>query len=112
MVGGHMKRFAALIVFLCLSQCPDVFAQAAGFGSISGVVHDATGARVPGASVTITNESKGIVRNLISNEVGLFSAPALVPASGYAVTVKLTGFSDYNAKNVELQVGQEISLDV
>ncbi len=107
-----MKRIFTLLFFLCLTRCPDIFAQAAGFGNISGVVHDATGARVPGASVTITNESKGIVRNLISNEVGLFSAPALVPASGYAVTVKLTGFSDYNAKNIDLQVGQEISLDI
>ena len=75
-----MKRFAALIVFLCLSQCPDVFAQAAGFGSISGVVRDATGARIPGASVTVANESKGISRELVSNEAGAFTAPALVPA--------------------------------
>src|SRR3989441_11414658 len=112
MVGGHMKRFAALIVFLCLSQCPDVFAQAAGFGSISGVVRDATGARIPGASVTVANESKGISRELVSNEAGAFTAPALVPATGYSVTVKLGGFSDWSAKSIDLQVGQDISLNV
>src|SRR5882762_288857 len=112
MVGGHMKRFAALIVFLCLSQCPDVFAQAAGFGSISGVVRDATGARIPGASVTVANESKGISRELVSNEAGAFTAPALVPATGYSVTVKLAGFSDWSAKSIDLQVGQDISLNV
>jgi len=107
-----MKRFAALIVFLCLSQCPDVFAQAAGFGSISGVVRDATGARIPGASVTVANESKGISRELVSNEAGAFTAPALVPATGYSVTVKLAGFSDWSAKSIDLQVGQDISLNV
>src|SRR2546427_691622 len=107
MVGGHMKRFAALIVFLCLSQCPDVFAQAAGFGSISGVVRDATGARIPGASVTVANESKGISRELVSNEAGAFTAPALVPATGYSVTVKLAGFSDWSAKSIDLQVRSE-----
>src|SRR2546428_12783227 len=112
MVGGHMKRFAALIVFLCLSQCPDVFAQAAGFGSISGVVRDATGARIPGASVTVANESKGIPRKLVSNEAGAFTAPALVPATGYSVTVKLAGFSDWSGKSIDLQVGQDISLNV
>lgn len=89
-----------------------MFGQAAGFGSISGVVRDATGARIPGATVTIANESKGIVRDLVSNEAGVFTAPALVPAAGYSVTVKLSGFSDWTAKNLELQVGQEVNLNV
>jgi hypothetical protein len=107
-----MKRIFALLLLIGLTRCPDIFAQAAGFGSITGVVHDASGARIPGASVTIANQSKGIVRNLISNEVGLFSAPALVPASGYTVTVKLAGFRDFTAQNIDLEVGQQISLDV
>jgi len=107
-----MRRAFALLIFISLVRCPDMFGQAAGFGSISGVVRDASSARIPGASVTIANEAKGIVRNLISNEVGVFTAPALVPASGYTVTVKLGGFQDFNATNIELQVGQEIKLDV
>ena len=106
-----MNRIFALLVLVCLTRCPDIFGQAAGFGSITGVVRDATGARIPGASVTIANEEKGIVRNLISNEAGLFTAPALVPATGYTVTVKLSGFQDFNARNIELQVGQQIQID-
>jgi len=106
-----MKRIFALLVLACLTRCPDIFAQAAGFGSITGVVRDATGARIPGASVTIANEEKGIVRNLISNEAGLFTAPALVPATGYTITVKLSGFQDFNARNVSLEVGQQINFD-
>src|SRR5215471_19629035 len=107
-----MKRVVGLAIVLLLWSIPNVFGQAAGVGSIAGVVHDATGARVPGADVTVANESKGFVRNMISNEAGLFSAPALVPGPGYTVTVKLSGFTDFNAKNIELQVGQNISLDV
>ncbi len=107
-----MKKVVALVVFLLLSKCPDVFAQVAGFGSISGTVRDATGARIPGAGVTVANESKGVSRELVSNEAGVFTAPALVPGSGYSVTVKLSGFSDWNAKNISLEVGQEINLNV
>ena len=107
-----MKRVVGLAIVLLLWSIPNVFGQAAGVGSIAGVVHDASGARVPGADVTVANESKGLVRNMISNEAGLFSAPALVPGPGYTVTVKLSGFTDFNAKNIELQVGQNISLDV
>src|SRR5213593_2310037 len=108
-----MKKAIVLVVFLLLvSRCPDIFAQAAGFGSISGIVRDVTGARIPGASVAIANPAKGFSRELTSNEAGVFTAPALVPGPGYAVTVKLSGFRDWNARNIELQVGQEVNLTV
>ena len=108
-----MKRIVGcLIALVCLVPSPELFSQAAGFGTISGVVRDSTGARVPGAEVTINSESRGAVRSVISNEVGIFSAPALVPGTGYSVTVQLSGFQDFNAQNLNLQVGQEISLDV
>src|SRR5438093_1979418 len=107
-----MKKAIVFGVFLCLSRCPDIFAQAAGFGSISGIVRDATGARIPGSDVTVANASKGTSLELISNEAGVFTAPALVPGPGYSITVKLPGFSEWNAKNIELQVGQEVNLIV
>lgn len=107
-----MKRIFVCLVLLCLPHSSNLFSQSAGFGTISGVVQDPTGARVPGAAVSISNESRGVVRTLVSNEAGAFSASALVPAPGYTVTVRLAGFRDYNARNIDLQVGQEIGLDV
>src|SRR2546427_7663740 len=83
------------------------FAQStAGLAGISGVVRDATGASIPNAKVAVSNESKGIVRHLTTNDTGLFTAPGLVPAPGYAVSVSVPGFSAYEAKNLELLVGQ------
>jgi outer membrane receptor protein involved in Fe transport len=99
-------------VVLLLSLSGSLFGQAAGFGAISGAVHDPTGARVPGAEVVISSEARGVVRTVITNEAGIFTAPALVPGAGYTVTVKLAGFQDYTAQNINLQVGQEVSLDV
>jgi hypothetical protein len=106
-----MKRIVALVM-LSLWSCPKIFGQAAGFGSISGIVRDASGARIPGAMVVVANEAKGFSRELLSNEAGLFNAPALVPASGYSVTVKLAGFREWTAKNISLQVGQDLNLSV
>jgi hypothetical protein len=107
-----MKKVFALLVLVFLGNSTNISAQTAGFGSISGTVRDTTGARIPGASVTVANESKGISRELVSNEAGIFTAPALSPASGYTVTVKLASFSNWTARNIELQVGQEINLNV
>ncbi|MFN7933501.1 MAG: TonB-dependent receptor [Bryobacteraceae bacterium] len=89
------------------------YAQAtAGFGAMSGVVRDATGAVVGGAKVEISNESKGIKRSLTTNDAGLFNAPALVPAEGYSITVTRDGFNPYKLESVVIQVGQTVSLNV
>lgn len=84
----------------------------AGWGGISGVVRDASGAVVPGASVVISNSALGIRRNLASNEAGVFVAPMLSPAAGYAVTVTKEGFARYEARDIEVLVGQNVNLNV
>ena len=84
----------------------------AGIGSISGTVTDAMGLVVPGAAVTVNNDTKGIRRAQDTTAAGIFSADALVPATGYTVTVNKPGFSQYQLKDVQLQVGQNINLDV
>ena len=48
---------------------------------------------VAGAKVTVSNDSKGIKRTVATNEAGIFTAPALPPAQGYAVTVDMAGFA-------------------
>jgi hypothetical protein len=89
------------------------YAQAvAGLGAVSGSVHDASGAVVPGATVTINNASKGIVRTMQTNDAGRFAAPSLTPASGYTATVEKTGFSKYEVQPFDLTVGQTVDLKV
>ena len=88
------------------------FAQQAGLGSITGVVQDASGAVIPGAKVVVANESRGITRNLETNQDGIFSAPSLVPAGGYSVKVEAQGFALYERKDIELLVGQQLNLQI
>lgn len=84
----------------------------AGLGGISGVVQDPSGAVVPNARVTVSNPARGITRNLTSNEDGVFTAPALPPATGYEVRVEATGFNVYQVKDIQVMVGQNVSLAV
>jgi len=83
----------------------------AGFGGISGVVRDASGSVVPGANVIVENAAKGIRRTLTSNDAGVFSAPALVPSPGYAVSVAKDGFRNFDVKDIEVQVGQNVNIN-
>src|SRR4051812_14886598 len=103
-----MKRFTA--VSLCaLVFSAGAFAQAvAGLGAISGTVRDASGGVVPEATVTVANEGKGIRRTMQTTDAGLFAAPALVPSSGYSVKVSKAGFADWEAKAIEVMVGQTV----
>jgi hypothetical protein len=94
-----------------VAACLPIWAQnTAGTSSISGIVVDATGSAVPGATVLVENESKGIRRELTTTEGGVFNAPSLVPAAGYSVRITKAGFAEFDARNIDLQVGQTVSL--
>src|SRR5437899_6964108 len=107
-----MKKARALSLFMLLCAAGALAQSVAGLGAISGTVHDATGAAVPGAQVVVSNESKGIRRNLNTTDAGVFAAPSLVPAAGYTVTVTKPGFATYELKNIQVLVGQNIGLEV
>jgi outer membrane receptor protein involved in Fe transport len=103
-----MKLFAALLLFASAS----LFGQSAGVAGISGVVRDQSGAVVPNAKVVISSESQGTIRTLTANGEGIFTAPVLTPGPGYEVKVSAAGFSEYDAKGLILQVGQNLDLHV
>ncbi len=86
--------------------------SAGGLAGISGVVRDPSGASVPKAKVVISTDSMGTLRSVTTNDSGIFTAPALAPGVGYKVTVTASGFSTYEAKDIQLQVGQNLDLAI
>ncbi|MEP7366146.1 MAG: carboxypeptidase regulatory-like domain-containing protein, partial [Acidobacteriota bacterium] len=66
----------------------------------------------PEAVVVVSNESKGIRRDLKTNAAGIFAAPALVPASGYKVSITKQGFQPYEVSGFDISVGQVVDLPV
>jgi hypothetical protein len=97
---------------LVLLSAPAFAQSAAGLSAISGVVRDPSGAPVPEAKVAITNDSQGAIRTVVTNGGGMFTAPALLPGSGYRVTVQATGYAAYEALDLDLQVGQDLNLNI
>src|SRR6266498_4823021 len=80
-----------------------LFAQSST-GSISGNVVDASGAGVPGASVSVRNVDTGAARAATSGASGGFTFPNLTPGN-YAVSGELSGFSPAKVTNVIVTVG-------
>src|SRR3989440_782963 len=78
--------------------------------SISGVIHDPTGAVIPGVTVTIPNPATTSARSAISNESGVYNLPGLQPGR-YNIKVELPGFRTVTQNDVELQIQQSARLD-
>ncbi|MGC9971350.1 MAG: carboxypeptidase regulatory-like domain-containing protein, partial [Bryobacteraceae bacterium] len=109
----RMIATLAAVAALLFFAPAGVLAQAvAGLGAASGSVLDVSGAVVPEATVTILNDSKGIRRVMQTTSAGLFSAPALVPASGYSITVAKEGFAKWEVKEFQVQVGQTVDFRI
>src|SRR5882757_5210963 len=96
--------FSAFVVLLS-STC---HGQAV-YGSIFGTVTDNTGAAIPGATVTVTDQSKGTSVTAQSNGSGDFSVEHLIP-DPYDVTVTFTGFKTYAAKGLQVYADQSLKV--
>ncbi|HKB99174.1 MAG TPA: carboxypeptidase-like regulatory domain-containing protein, partial [Terriglobales bacterium] len=95
---------------ILLSGGPAVWAQLAG-ATLSGEVSDRSGAIIASASVTIRNTATDEVRNVTTNERGLYNAPSLQPGT-YSVTVSAPGFATRVERDLQLTVGAIRNLDV
>src|SRR5579883_748489 len=87
------------------------WAQTAGSAAIQGTVTDPAGAIVPNATVVIHNTETNIDRTLQTNEAGIYAAPFLQPGP-YEITVTKTGFVKLLRKDLTVQVGQILTVDL
>jgi carboxypeptidase family protein len=80
-------------------------------GSISGRVTEASGAAVPGATVTITNLATNTSTTATTNESGGYTAIYLNPGS-YTVAVEASGFKKVIRQGIEVRVADRLELDL
>ncbi len=99
-----LLALAAILAFPALSD-----AQMTR-GAISGTVRDATGALVPGATVTATNVDTNIGRSTVTDAQGFYRIPALEPGT-YHVKAELSGFQAVEWKSVKLVAAGEVTLN-
>src|SRR5579863_7852970 len=104
---AYWRRFAATavgvlaILFLFL---PAAHAQITG--TITGTVYDNTGAVIPGANVTITEQATQSVRTTVSDSAGYFAFPSLSPGT-YTVKVEAKGFKSFEQPGIMLQASDK-----
>src|SRR6201997_1024495 len=80
------------------------FGQFADRAIITGVVSDASGAAVPDAKVTVTNQGTGVQAVVGTNSAGNYSTPPLILGTS-KVTVEKTGFKTYSREGIVLTGG-------
>jgi hypothetical protein len=79
-------------------------AQNTNSGDIRGTVTDASGAVVPGATVTVANIDTGAKKVLVTNSDGLYDTASILPGN-YQITFTKDGFQKLVRGPVNLQVG-------
>jgi hypothetical protein len=105
-VCSRRSILAALIISIGV---PTASAQS-DFGSISGFVKDPSGAVVPNATVTVTNEGTREQRTASTNEGGYYVVTNL-PPSVYTVSVEAPGFKKFTVEHNKLNPNSTLSVD-
>src|SRR6266849_1555059 len=120
MIGGREKHLGACQSFFCnLSRGISVLLVTAlalllsnpasaqrTTGTLRGQVLDPTGAVVPDATVTITNQETGVTVKVTTTSAGTYAAPSLIPGL-YKITVEAKGFKGFQLKDVNVSANQD-----
>jgi Carboxypeptidase regulatory-like domain/TonB dependent receptor/TonB-dependent Receptor Plug Domain len=91
-------RSAVVCVLLFGGFAGQASAQAL-YGSLVGNVTDSSGAAIPGATVTATQQQTNLTREVVSSEVGAYAIPN-IPSGTYQVVVTLPGFQTFTARSI------------
>jgi hypothetical protein len=87
-----------------------LFAQGSA-GRISGTITDPSGAAIPAAKVTVTDVQRNDSRALTADAAGAYAAPNLTPGP-YSIRVEFQGFKTIERKDLVLEVGQDLRVDI
>ena len=86
------------VVVICLLACSLLLGQVVS-SSIRGALVDPTGAAIPGAQCTLTNQTTGAVLKATSSADGSFVFPNVLPGT-YTLKIEATGFKTLETKDI------------
>src|SRR5437763_10904953 len=99
-----------LVLLLLLLPIP-LFAQSqATTGVIEGVVSDATGAVLPGVTVTLRNTATNFTQMQVTSAQGMYRG-VLLPLGPYEVKATLEGFAPQVVRGIDLGLGQTLTIN-
>ena len=105
------KLLTVLLTMALLFALPNLGLAQIATGSIGGLILDANGASVPGASVGAKNDATGQEQKVLSSESGLYLFPTL-GTGVYSITVEKAGFKRLNRGNLEVRIAQKLDLNL
>ena len=101
----------ALLTVLMVTAASTAPALAQGTTSrVTGMVADSSGGRIPGATVTLTNEGTGIAFNTVTGEAGTYTFDA-VQVGRYTLTVELQGFKKFVSTGNQVNIGDPATIN-
>jgi hypothetical protein len=100
-----------LVCFLLFLGVPSYLSAQVFTASVQGTITDSSGAVVPGAEVTITNEATNVKQTVKADEGGRYFISFLPPGS-YNLTVEMAGFKKFVRSGMALRVDQQVGINV
>jgi outer membrane receptor protein involved in Fe transport len=99
-----------MTLLVSCSLTPATLLAQAETGDVTGSVVDASGAKLPGVTITVTNLATSQSRTTVTNAVGQYQVAALQP-SRYRVRAELEGFRPVERQEITVNVGATLDID-
>ena len=104
-----MLLLTSILCFMVLAANP--LSAQIDTGGITGTVTDSSGAIVPGATITLTNDATGVVLSTKSTSTGTYSLNAIRPGT-YTLRAEAAGFQTFVDKGLEVHLQSTLTIDV
>jgi len=104
---SHVWRVVIVMAFCFAAATP---APAQQQTSITGRVVDASSLGLPGATVTVTSQSTGFTRTVVTADTGGYAVPNLEPGI-YTILIELPGFNSVRRPEVQLTAGATLTIE-
>src|SRR5438067_7200918 len=101
------SRAVAVVIAALVAAGSSLHAQTSS-GEANGTVHDSSGAVLPGATVTLTNQGTGIGNTTLTNGSGNFLFVNVQPGP-YVLTIELQGFKTAQTPPFDIGVNQTVT---
>jgi hypothetical protein len=106
-----MRRLSFLIAAIVMTLTVTVTLGQTTSGDLVGTVRDPSGAIIPDAAVTVTNEETGAAISIKAGSAGEFRASNLLPGK-YDLAVNSPGFQPYTLRGVTVELNKTSTTNV
>jgi len=106
-----MKRVLLLLVAAALIPSGVALADVTRF-ELNGAVLDASGAVLPGVTVTLRNLDNGLTQTAVTNERGDYFFPPLDPPGHWALSAELSGFKSAKREGLTFRANTKPKIDL